>query len=65
MNKIILIISIYFIFTVSAHAYLDPGTGSIIISAIIAGLITVKTYWNNFFQKLKKKFEKKDKKKNN
>lgn len=33
----------------SAHAYLDPGTGSLIIQSVIAGftgiLFVVKTYW--------------------
>lgn len=33
----------------SAHAYLDPGTGSIILQAIIAGALglsfTIKIYW--------------------
>lgn len=32
-----------------AHAYLDPGTGSIILQGIIAGIavawFTIKTYW--------------------
>ena len=37
----------------SAHAYLDPGTGSIILSAIVAILATIKHYWNlikNYFK---------------
>jgi hypothetical protein len=33
-----------------AHAYLDPGTGSIILQAIIGGLamgaVTARLYWN-------------------
>jgi len=37
------------IFPLSAYAYLDPGTGSIIlqgaIAAIAAGLVVMKTYW--------------------
>jgi hypothetical protein len=41
--------------TTSAYAYLDPGTGSIILQAaiggIVAGLTVVTTYW----QKLKTK----------
>ena len=32
-----------------AHAYLDPGTGSIVLQGIIAGIavawFTIKTYW--------------------
>lgn len=34
----------------SAHAYLDPGTGSIIIQAVLgalaAGLVVIKIYWH-------------------
>lgn len=34
---------------VTAHAYLDPGTGSIILQGLIAGIavasFTIKTYW--------------------
>ncbi len=33
-----------------AHAYLDPGTGSIIVQAIVAGIVGIATvtrlYWN-------------------
>lgn len=35
--------------TPSAHAYLDPGTGSMILQGIIAGIavagLTLKNYW--------------------
>ncbi len=38
-----------FLLPVPAWAYLDPGTGSIILQGIIAGLavagLTIKTYW--------------------
>jgi hypothetical protein len=42
---------IYLFFTISsAHAYLDPGTGSIILQGIIgalaAGAVFAKIYWN-------------------
>ena len=37
------------LFPVHAQAYLDPGTGSIILQGIIAGIavawFTIKTYW--------------------
>ena len=36
----------------SAHAYLDPGTGSIILQAIIGALaaivVALKLYWHKF-----------------
>lgn len=44
-------VSFYTIFTMSpAYAYLDPGTGSLLIQAIIGAIaavgITVKIYWH-------------------
>lgn len=36
-------------FPQTAHAYIDPGTGSVIVQAIIAGVVgalfTIKLYW--------------------
>ena len=64
MSKIILTTIIYFILTKNAYAYLDPGTGSIILSAIIAVLATIKHYWNlikNFFKQKIFKEKKKNK----
>ncbi len=59
MKKLYLTTFFFFILSVNAYAYLDPGTGSIILSAIIAGLVTIKTYWNIFIEKIKKIFNKK------
>ena len=53
MNKLYLVVSIYFFLTSNAYAYLDPGTGSIILSAIVAGLVTIKTYWQMIIEKVK------------
>ena len=43
-----------FITMTNAHAYLDPGTGSIILSAIIgaiaAGVTFLKIYWYKFLK---------------
>ena len=57
---------ILFSLTVPAHAYLDPGTGSIILQAILgfiaASLATLSFYWNKvklFLNKLLKKNNKK------
>tara|TARA_B100000123_G_C25729090_1_gene428348 strand:+ start:819 stop:1025 length:207 start_codon:yes stop_codon:yes gene_type:complete len=66
MNKIItLFFIIYLSFINNAYAYLDPGTGSIILQAILgaiaAGLSYCAFYWNkvkNFFKKVFKKKEK-------
>ena len=58
MLKIFFII---LIFSTPAHAYIDPGTGSLIISFLVgifsAAFFYIKTYW----YKLKKKFSKKNK----
>ena len=61
MSKIILTTIIYFILTKNAYAYLDPGTGSIILSAIIAVLATIKHYWNLIKNFLKRKIFKEKK----
>tara|TARA_Y100000591_G_C21788761_1_gene675357 strand:- start:556 stop:762 length:207 start_codon:yes stop_codon:yes gene_type:complete len=66
MKKIILFLLIYnLVFNNNAYAYLDPGTGSIILQAILgaiaAGFSYCAFYWNkvkNFFKKLFKKKEK-------
>ena len=57
MIKLLLISTISIIIPLSsAHAYLDPGTGSIILQAII-GLIAaaatfLKIYWDKFLKLL-------------
>ena len=61
------IIILYFcMYTSSAHAYLDPGTGSIILQAIIGAITAFFTsmyiFWakvKNFFRKIFKKNNKK------
>lgn len=62
MKKIYLSLIIYFGLISNAFAYLDPGTGSVILSAIVAALVTIKTYWRLLIDKFKKffKIKKKD-----
>lgn len=53
--KIFFLSTISFFFTLtSAHAYLDPGTGSIILQAIIgaiaAGATFLKFYWHKILK---------------
>ena len=59
--KNILIISVYLFFISSnkAFAYLDPGTGSIILQAIIAAIATGMVFFNNLKQKIKNFFKSK------
>ena len=66
MKKIFNLILIFNFFEVkNAYAYLDPGTGSIILQAILgaiaAGVSYCAFYWNkvkNFFKKNNSKKEK-------
>tara|TARA_B100001057_G_scaffold435912_1_gene466576 strand:- start:681 stop:896 length:216 start_codon:yes stop_codon:yes gene_type:complete len=68
MNKKILLLSIIFkiIFVTNAHAYLDPGSGSIILQAILgfiaAGIASISFYWSKFKNFLVKLFRKNKKK---
>lgn len=53
------------LFLGKAYAYLDPGTGSIIIQAIIgfiaAGIAAISIYWQKFKNFLRKIFKKDNK----
>tara|TARA_B100001057_G_C22828148_1_gene942266 strand:- start:1435 stop:1644 length:210 start_codon:yes stop_codon:yes gene_type:complete len=60
-KKVFILIFFYFILISRANAYIDPGSGSIILQAIVgalaAGSLTIKFYWSkikNFFKKKKK-----------
>jgi len=45
----ILVLSLLFV--APAHAYVDPGSGSVLLQVLIAGLLavgfTIKTFWGN------------------
>lgn len=63
-SKIIISLS-FFILTTKAHAYLDPGTGSIILQAIVgafaAFFTSIYIFWarvKNFYKKIFKKIKK-------
>jgi hypothetical protein len=46
------------LFPLSAYAYLDPGTGSLIIQSLIAAMVPVVAFWRSikeFFARLFKK----------
>tara|TARA_Y100001970_G_C13990920_1_gene728176 strand:- start:331 stop:558 length:228 start_codon:yes stop_codon:yes gene_type:complete len=65
MNKLfILIILSIIIFPKYSYAYLDPGTGSIILQAIIgfiaAGITTISIYWSKFKSLISRIFNKKE-----
>ena len=53
------------IFTKTAHAYLDPGSGSYIFQVLIGGIlgitVGIKNYWKKMWQSLIKIFRKPEK----
>ena len=62
--KLIFILLASYVFATNAYAYIDPGTGTIIIQAIVgaiaAGAVTIKIYWYKlkaFFTKKKIKIQ--------
>ena len=65
MNKKIILLTILFktTFITSAHAYLDPGSGSIILQAILgfiaATIASISIYWTKFKSLISKLFDKK------
>jgi len=52
MGKLMKLISIFVLLAISlnAHAYLDPGTGSMLLQVILGGIaavgVAVKLYWH-------------------
>ena len=60
-----LIIVFFLVFISPANAYLDPGSGSIILQAILgfiaASIATLSFYWNKVKLFLKKIFKKENK----
>ena len=67
--NLLLLSTIYLILRISnAYAYLDPGTGSIILQAILgfiaATVASISIYWTKFKMLVKKIFDKKKKHKN-
>jgi hypothetical protein len=61
-NAFVVLLAVLFFAPYPAHAYLDPGTGSMIVQMIIAGiagsLVAIKVYWikiKNFFAGVKSK----------
>ena len=51
--KFILIIFIFFTHSFNAYAYLDPGTGSLILQAIFGLLAVIGAYITLFWRKFK------------
>ena len=64
-RKLLFLLIAFFSQTNFANAYLDPGSGSIILQAILgfiaAAVATLSFYWNKFKLFIKKIFKKKNK----
>ena len=65
--KILSTIFFYFLLIGKAYAYLDPGTGSLILQLILGGIAAFFAVITSFFSKIKKSLKKtfNIKKKNN
>ena len=65
MNKILIISLVFILFSNdNAFAYLDPGTGSIILQSILGAIAAGVAWGGIYWQKIKDFFNKKNKKKN-
>ena len=51
---------VLFVFTSDAHAYLDPGTGSILLQALAAAVLAAGVFWQRILSFLKGLFKKND-----
>jgi hypothetical protein len=51
--KIILLLVIFFLLTNKSYAYLDPGTGSIILQVLAVVLASTIAFFKFFYQKFK------------
>tara|TARA_B100001093_G_C25928300_1_gene635770 strand:+ start:34 stop:243 length:210 start_codon:yes stop_codon:yes gene_type:complete len=63
MNLNLLYLTLIFIFVLeqNAYAYIDPGTGAVIIQAIIGAVVAVTVFFGNIKKRLKKIFKFKNK----
>ena len=53
INHCFICLFVYFLFSNNAYAYLDPGSGSIILQVLIAFLAAVGTFISIYWKKLK------------
>lgn len=59
MKNLLLTLSAFVLLTGNAHAYLDPGTGSILLQGLLAGLLAVGAFWRQAKQWLRGLFGRK------
>ena len=63
MNRFVLILFLFIYFSTQtiAHAYIDPATGTIILQALIGGIVAAGAAVSLYWRKLKSFFSKKKK----
>ena len=63
MRKIGQLFYLVFVFTffLPSFAYIDPGTGSLILQALAAAAFSALAFWSSLREKIKNFFKKKDK----
>lgn len=60
MKIIFSMVLLSLIITGNAYAYLDPGTGSILLQALLAGLLGIGVFWRKLKDFIKERFSKKN-----
>lgn len=58
MKKLFLLLAIFLLLSTNAYAYLDPGTGSMILQSLIAIFVIAGSTVGIFWQKIKSMFSK-------
>lgn len=58
MQKLFRVISLILLTEAAAYAYLDPGTGSLILQALAAGAIALSLFWRRCLATIKRLFKK-------
>lgn len=60
LSKIFISFFVYiFVLAESAYAYLDPGTGSMLLQALAAGFLAIGVFWRGIMKAIKKLWSRK------
>lgn len=59
-RRILFVLALFVVMESSAYAYLDPGTGSIVLQALAAAAIALGLFWNRLIKAVKGLFRPKD-----
>ena len=54
MQMLVYLVFLFFIINIpSAYAYIDPGTGSMLLQGLIAGIVTGLAFFSTYYKKIK------------